>query len=455
MANGLASELNKPVDPFDIVSQVSSGTLEQRGAAARRERPKLMREQAQAAEEFALGTQEAKLEQVQQESKIQEDSAKSERQLIEDARRSMPIRPEINVKQYDEGSAAKTAMLTAVVGAIFGAASGRGALRAMQGVTQGAREGREDLYKAEVDRFDRELAKWKDEVSTAKEILKESRELLNTDKGAALAKLKELDPTLNRGLVKMGIRTQNLNKVDEYLDQAQKGIDAIELEFAKATAREAAKGPSMPAAAKKDLEAKVGLRNTLGNLIAELDREKYEPPALAKVMTAQGAQDLVELSRRFPERFKDTAKFQNFMAKVERTNAPERHSLYGANLTRNELPRYNITVPTYSDSSKTIRKILQDRLDSVNESIALKQQMYARAGQIIDTAEVQPQDFVSSYGAGPAALPGVSRPAISGGQQALSPSEIAKEREMAQAIMTDKNESQVRARFKERTGQDL
>ena len=143
------------------------------------------------------------------------------------------------------------------------------------------------------------------------------------------------------------------------------------------------------------------------------------------------------------------------MAKVERTNAPERHSLYGANLTRNELPRYNITVPTYSDSSKTIRKILQDRLDSVNESIALKQQMYARAGQVIDTAEVQPQDFASSYSAGPAALPGAARPVTSGGQQALSPSEIAKEREMAQAIMTDKNQSQVRARFKERTGQDL
>jgi len=142
------------------------------------------------------------------------------------------------------------------------------------------------------------------------------------------------------------------------------------------------------------------------------------------------------------------------MSRVERTNAPERHSLYGAALTRNELPRYNITVPTYADSGKTIKKILQDRLDAVNESIALKQQMYARAGEVINLDEVKPQDFVSTFGGGPPALGGA--PQQSGApSNVMTPAQIAAERQMAFAIMTDKNEQEVRKRFKQRTGQDL
>ena len=423
MANGLASELNKPVDPFDIVSQVSSGTLEQRGAAARRERPKLMREQAQAAEEFALGTQEAKLEQAQEESKIQEDFAKSERQLIEDARRSMPIRPEINITQYDEGSAAKTAMLTAVVGAIFGAASGRGALRAMQGVVQGAREGREDLYKAEVDRFDRELSKWKDEVLKAKEILKESRELLNTDKGAALAKLKELDPTLNRGLVKMGIRTQNLNKVDEYLNQAQKGIDTIELEFAKA----AAKPPKISDKQRTAINQNQELLRRLQNLRNTAKKDYF---ALASVpLIADQLADLRidmqeiglgDLASIFGLDVTDQAvlwwkDYYDLIADI-------RKERFGATLTGNELKSFRQTSVKPSSTFEIGTGVLDRQIELARQSH---------------------QNVMQSIGR--------EQPTAGAAQ-----TDVNTIRQQAQAaIAAGKDEAQVRAKFRELTGQEL
>lgn len=455
MANALTSELNKPVDPFNMMSQLSTGDIKSRGETARKVRPELMREQSKAEEDYALGMQEAKLAQAKEGTRIEEEAARATRGAIEQFRQTMPTRPEPNITRYDQGSAARTAVLTAVVGAIAGTQSARGALRAMQGINEGARLGREDLYKSEVDRFERELAKWKDDVANAKEILAQTRDLISVDKGAALAKLKELDPMLNRGLILMDRRRQDLNKIDEHVKRAEEGINAIELEFAKATARESAKPATMPAAAKKDLEAKVGLRNTLSSLIQELDNKKYEPPVLAKFLTTQGAQDLVELSRRAPERFKDAAAFQNFMSRVERTNAPERHSLYGANLTRNELPRYNLTVPTYSDSGKTIRRILQDRLDSVNESIALKQQMYARSGQEINVAEVQPQDFVSTFAGGPPALSSQQSSTTAGNGKVLDAKTIAYYRTRANAVINEKNKDEVRKEFKALTGQDL
>lgn len=462
MANGeLGQVLNRPMEfpyaynPEESLSKIGRESgIEARGRVAAQELARISEAESGATKGMLEAQQRQAVEGARARAKAEREYAERARKTDEEFAAMAPPVPEFDPTEFNPGAMSLGAGL---MGLIFGFGSkdaGRSVMKSMKGFVDGAGKGQADVYSRELRDFDQKLKSWKDNMSVTEKRIGRIMEQYGRDKEAALVDAKLLETELGEGVISAKLR---LNDLKGAKDTAQKAVDAakqLELEVAKATARSAGKA-AMPAAAQKDLEAKVGLRNTLSNLIAELDQKKYEPPKLTKVLTAQAAQDLVELSRRVPEKFEDVAAFQNFMSRVERTNAPERHSLYGANLTRNELPRYNLTVPTYSDSGSTIRKILQDRLDSVNESIALKQQMYSRAGEVINLTEVQPQDFVTTFAGGPPAL---STPKSTNQQKIkkpLSAAEMAAERQFAYSIMTNRNEAQVRDRFKERTGQDL
>lgn len=461
MANGdLSQVLNRPMEfpyaysPEEGIGRISRGSdITGRASAARQELPRIAEAESGASKAMLEAEQKQRVEGARARAKAEREYAERARKTEEEFTAMAPAAPEFNPTQFNPGAMSLGAGL---VGLIFGFGAkdaGRSVMKSMKGFVEGAEKGQADVYSRELRDFDQKMKSWKDNMSMTEKRLGRIMEQYGRDRAAALVDAKLLETELGEGVISAKLRLNDLKGARE---AAQKAIDTanqIELEVAKATARSAGK-PAMPAAAQKDFEAKVGLRNTLFSLISELEQNKYEPPAVAKLLTDTGAQTLVELSRRSPDTFPKVAAFQNFMSRVERTNAPERHSLYGAALTRNELPRYNITVPTYADSGKTIKKILQDRLDAVNESIALKQQMYARAGEVINLDEVKPQDFVSTFGGGPPALGGA--PQQSGApSNVMTPAQIAAERQMAFAIMTDKNEQEVRKRFKQRTGQDL
>lgn len=403
----LNSALNGPMqfpyayNPSESLRKIGAATdIESRGRIAGQELPRIAEAESAAFAEQLRAGQKAKVEGARAVAKAEREFAESTRKAREDFAAAEEPRPMFEPTQFNPAALSVGVGLIGLLLGFGGKGTARAALKSMKGFVEGAQTGQKEVYNRELQAFDQNLRSWKDNMASAENRLNRIIDQYGKDKNAALVEAKLLESELGEGMIAAQIRRQELIPARDSATNAKKAAETLQLEVAKATARQS--GKAMPAAAQKDLEAKVGLRNTLSGLIKELDEKKYEPPAITKVLTAQGAQNVVELSRRAPNVFKDTAAFQNFMSRVERTNAPERHSLYGANLTRNELPRYNLTVPTYSDSGATIRKILQDRLDAVNESIALKQQIYARSGQEIDVAAVQPKDFVQSFSVIPA-----------------------------------------------------
>jgi len=461
MANGeLSQVLNRPMEfpyaynPAEGLGRIGRGTdIAGRASAARQELPRIAEAESSATKAMLESEQRQRVEGARARSKAERDYAERTKMAEEEFAATAPARPEFDPTQFNPGALSLGAGLVGLMFGFGAKGAGRGVLKSMKGFVEGAEKGQADVYSRELRDFDQNLRSWKDNMATTEKRLGRIMEQFGRDRNAALVDAKLLEAELGDGVISAKLR---LNDLKGARDAAQKAVDAanqVELEVAKATARAAGR-PAMPAAAQKDFEAKVGLRNTLTSLINELEKNKYEPPKLAKVLPDTAAQTLVESSRRFPEIFDDVAKFQNFMSRVERTNAPERHSLYGAALTRNELPRYNITVPTYADSGSTIKRILQDRLNAVNESIALKQQMYARAGEVINLDEIKPQDFVSSFGGGPPALPS-PQGASAGSGKVLDAKTMAFYRERANAVINERNKDAVKAEFKALTGQDL
>lgn len=240
MANGLASAINRPVDPFStIAGVVSKPTAKERGEAALREMPGMMAGEAQAREEMALGEAQAKREKAQAESVAEERFATGTRQAYEQYQEGLPTRPQAEITAFDPASSLEMAALTAVLGAAMGTVSGRAALKSIEGFTEGYREGREDLYKREVSKFERNLSAWKDEIKMAQEGLTQVVDLLSKDRQAAIVKAKELEPLLQDGVVLAKVRQGNYVEAKKLLDELAKIPAQIETAAAKSTQRQA------------------------------------------------------------------------------------------------------------------------------------------------------------------------------------------------------------------------
>jgi len=152
-------------------------------------------------------------------------------------------------------------------------------------------------------------------------------------------------------------------------------------------------------------------------LLKEYDRliEDYKknPPSLstsqrklllaAKTMGFPSAVDRVmELGRTDPKNNPNAAAVAEFIGRLETVIAPDRHSLYGANLTVNELPRYERTIPTAIDDPKVFLDFLERNRNSLISTIKDKETYYRNRGMDINTSDLYEKapDFASTYKSG-------------------------------------------------------
>ena len=208
-------------DPISAVGKVMRGkTTEQRGMEARKGYEDMMREQSRASEDVMREEQKAKKAQITEEEKIAKDFAGKQRQLVEGYQAGIGQMPEADITKFDAPAAAEVAGMTAILGALTGMAGGRAALKSMAKFTEGHKQGREDLYKTEVANYERDLKRWKDNNTLAKQILDQSIDLLSTDKSAAMINLKRLDPILQDGLILAKVKQGNVIGAKKDLDKA-------------------------------------------------------------------------------------------------------------------------------------------------------------------------------------------------------------------------------------------
>lgn len=235
----LAQTLNKPIDPFSIVGQVSrKPTVEARGAEARRQLEPVMRATSEAT--TAAAQEEGRLgrERASREAEVEGGFAAGLEAAQQPLMQAMAAMPERNVQDFDPNAGLEMAGLVALLGAFAGAAGGRAALKSMQGITEGYQQGKQDLYERETKQFEAELQKYRDKIANAKVIYDNAIKLETVRRGAGIAELKKLDPILQDSLITAKARANDLAGVGEMLKEAGKTGDQLASKLAQATAKE-------------------------------------------------------------------------------------------------------------------------------------------------------------------------------------------------------------------------
>ena len=361
--------------------------------------------------------------------------------------------------------------LIGVVGFVIGA-GGKGnamaAMSAMNGMAEGHRAGRMDLYAREKDLFDTNMKQLKTRADTLGRELERITKLAAYDRQKAELEADALfaeqganfmkEYTAKYGLPKsLELAKQNVQSAQKMFELKEKQEEqarqkaqdrAFKLQLAgmQADVRRdiaAMKGGGGAAGGKPPSEKQVKDVAGLSSLATDLEKLKseFKPEYASLGLLGLGADLSIEAKRRLanPEGQKAAA----WWAKYNLLQAPNRHALYGATLTGNELQNYRSFTTNPGDDPNYVLNNLQEQ---INYSVTTAQR---RADFLRDSGyripQIQAPGFLETYhGGGTLSIP------AAGGV------DIATERSNANAaIQRGADPAKVKERFKKNTGQEL
>lgn len=240
MAQTLASTLNKPLDPFSVIGQVSEGTdITQRGRAARKSLEPLMRAEESAAtqiREMKARGEESIADFEARQAKAAETGATAAITEYQTLAGEAPKRP---VQQVNPNSLMELAALTAVLGGLAGATGGgRAALAAMEGISEGYKLGQQDIYERGIKDYQSALDSWKNNVQLAKNDLDNYFKLESVRKGSGAAEIKKFQARLNGTVAAAEASRGNISGAISILKDMIKTSDAAEMKLMSATEAE-------------------------------------------------------------------------------------------------------------------------------------------------------------------------------------------------------------------------
>jgi hypothetical protein len=421
MAETFESTLNQSFDPVSaITSLTKGGTAEQRGAFARKSYPDVFMAESAARENLARTEAQAKRAAIDEESRLAKEFAGKERQAVEKYQAGLEPAPEPQITKFDAGAAGELAVQTALLGALTGFVSAESSLGAMEGFTRGHKQGREDLYKQQVQDFERSYKRWKDNNTLAKQILDDSLKLLSTDKTAAMVNLKKLDPLLQDGVILAKVKQGDVVGAKSLFDKAMDTENKID--FAIETAL--GKPPKVSDKQRMAMVQNQELLTRLENLKKSAKKEYFQLApldTLAKLRLSAQEVGLGDLAGIFGLDVTNDAVlwWKDYFDLI----SEERKERFGATLTGNEKKSFRETIVEPSSTYDIGLGVLQRKIDlskksnqNVLQAFGREQAQPAQAGQTDNSAL----------------------------------------RQQAQAaIQSGKDPAQVRARYKQLTGEDL
>jgi len=316
-----------------------------------------------------------------------------------------------------------------VMGMLIGGSgkmAGQRAMGAMNGMLEGYRKGRGDLYKQQRNEFD---ANFKTMLQKHQEFRKEMEDavkLAATNKEAGVAAAELAATKAGSEIGKAELRKGNLLGFYKTLSESETLYqNALKLE---GKAREA----EIAAAARKDEAAQRERRHREDMAQRErLAKLKTDKTAAGKPLSDKQARDiegldslskgLEDLNKSFKPEFaslgvlgfgadmefearrrlgdKKGQEAISWWSKYERLQAPNRHALFGATLTGNELKNYQSFTAKKSDSPDTVKTLLDDQINYAKSTGENKKLVFESAGYKVPEAKAR--DFVSSFSTQP------------------------------------------------------
>lgn len=354
---------------------------------------------------------------------IQQEYAKGARQALESA-----VPTEAPTFKPSRDDVVGLMGLFGLVTAVGFASAGEGrysainALSNMEGMMKGYNKGRADLFTQEANEFEKNLKKVEADNRALKDRLDRALQTFAVDRDAALAELEPIKAELKGSALEYELRSgqfdaarkrieRNIEAAQKVLDRWQENKQRLEdrqilqaqmLEGRRDLAAFAAslkqQGAGKPLSEANTLKIE-GL-DSLSRGLRQLEKE-FDPKFAGLGVFGVGAELELEARRRLGD--KDAARAVSWWARYNQLQAPNRHLLFGATLTGNELQNYRSFTAKVSDSAETIKNMLRDQLNYTEDAAQGRRDAFSAQGYFV--AEPKPRDYFSTFGGASGAAP--------------------------------------------------
>ncbi len=319
--------------------------------------------------------------------------------------------------------------LVGVLGFAIGAggkSNAIGAMNAMNGMMEGYKQGRQDRYLREKDLFEANTKALKTKIDALNNRMVDIAKLAAVDmekanmeadmlfaqEGADFLKqykdkvglvntIKMLQEQVKGGqeLFKF-IQTEKLRAADkqaqrQFMERMQEDRQqaARDLKYLAFSLKDGG-GAGKPMKEKDTVQLE-GLYS-LADQLRQLEKEFKDEYASLGVLGV-GADLSLEAKRRFGD--KEGEKAAQWWSKYQRLQAPNRHALFGATLTGNELKNYQSFTAKTSDAPSFVRTMLQDQADYSEGTAQSRVRAFEQTGYKVPELG-KPRNFLGTYGSG-------------------------------------------------------
>ena len=279
----------------------------------------------------------------------------------------------------------------------YGARSGKAAIDSMTGMMKGYQTGRQDVFRREQIQFEKEMASLK---ATQERLYKELELADKTaliDSAKASADRAVAVAASGSDYLKASYNTKGAIGVKEdlykFMDaqlKADKMAQDLGIAMMKTNARDAGKPLK-----DKEINSITGLESLASGLMNL--KNNFKPEYASLGLFGFGADLEAEALRRFGS--EEGRKAISWWSSYQRLQAPNRHALFGATLTGNELKNYQEFTAKKSDQPKVVANMIQDQIDYTLDTAGQRRRSFESAGYRLPDAA--PVDFTSTYGNAP------------------------------------------------------
>jgi len=309
-----------------------------------------------------------------------------------------------------------------------GKSSSMGALNAMTGMMAGWQKGRKDLWEKEKAEFDKNMAKTKAILDDAYKDADRAYKTLAYNREEAMALANESVAKLGGQVGKQILEKQGIERYINYLDGVRKDLkhaeDLASKERIDAEREDRRDARLLSSQAHSEQMQQNSFKQAFDLLAAKLEQKENKPVKEKEAQQIEGltslSQELRQLEKEFKPEYASLGVFGfgadasmeykrrtgkdadaaavSWWSKYDRLQAPNRHALFGATLTGNELKNYQDFTAKKSDKPNIVRNMLLDQADNA-EAVALGRTKALRDSGY-KVPEIRPRSFLGTYQSG-------------------------------------------------------
>lgn len=351
-----------------------------------------------------------------EEGKYIKEARTREQDMMAEAEQAMA---NFTVSKDTLGGMATLASIIGVLGSLAGNTGGKqaglGAIKSMTGMMAGYQKGRADEFRRDQIEFDKQYKILQSKLDRASKEFDRAISMMPYNMAEAQKVKNTALAELNSEIITAVDAKQGITRANAILKQAvdvaSKAADrANQLNIAtlKATGKPL-KG--------KDLNDVVGL-DSMAVGLRKLQQD-FKPEYAGLGLLGFGAELEYEAMRRFGT--EEGQKAIRWWSEYNRLQAPNRHALFGATLTGNELKNYQEFTAKKSDNPNVVLNQVADQLAYTEGLSRQRKRAYESAGYTVPKMEEAPS-FSNTYGEPtPTAAPGGTMPEAGGTQAATKP----------------------------------